>query len=116
MGQFVPGPGGAWIWLALNWYEAASRRNMLIPNIRRARLAAIGAVVVPALALTGCSKTLDSGQLDTVVKNALAAEGHPVTKVSCSDSITAKAYNHFSCPVSGASFSSVEVTTRQSGS
>ena len=54
--------------------------------------------VVPALAIAGCTTTIDNGKAERLIRNSINSAGRAKVKsVSCPSGVTAKAGGSFTC-------------------
>ena len=73
---------------------------MGIRGLRHARLGALGLAALPALAIAGCTSTIDPSSAQDFVKRTFTQHGIKVNSVSCPDNVDEKAGNSFSCKLS----------------
>lgn len=66
--------------------------------LRRRSIGVVAAAVLPALALAGCSTTIDNGKAEQLIRQSVSGAGNfKVKSVSCPSGVTAKAGGTFSC-------------------
>lgn len=69
-------------------------------RVRRGLGVAVAAVV-PALAVAGCTTTIDNGKAEQLIRNSVNSTGRAKVKsVSCPSGVTAKAGGTFTCQLS----------------
>jgi hypothetical protein len=74
---------------------------MEVRGLRRRGLGVAAAAVLPALLLTGCTKTIDNSGAEKLIRNSINSAGNvKVQSVSCPSDVTAKAGGSFDCKLS----------------